>query len=202
MHFFHLVKCAAIAVERKEVNLHGIIAFVNGLLAHIYVVFSGCHDLAVVAPAELQLRSIAAQIITALAAQQLVHRDIEILALDIPQCNINSRNTGVDHRAAALPPESSFVQLVPDDFVIQGIHADHQLCQILYHTEGGILCVAISQSGFAVAIDAFICIDAAENGAPGTLLKLFDREVFHEDVNFCNFHYSLPHLNNKMTVLL
>ena len=68
----------------------------------------------VLVPAELQLGSIAADAVVDLAAEQLVDGNIEYLALDVHEGNINGADRRKDNRAAALAPEADFEHALPE----------------------------------------------------------------------------------------
>ena len=49
-----------------------------------------------IAPTELELAGVSAQVVPALAAQQLVDRHVERLALDVPQGDVQGGDAGKD----------------------------------------------------------------------------------------------------------
>ena len=173
------------AFEGEEVDLGGIVALGHGLLGLAGVVVRGALGDDVGAPAELQLAGVGAQLFAALTAQQLVDGGVVVLALDVPERNIDGRDSGEDHRAAILAPEGGAVQLIPDDLMLQRVHADDELGKVLYDAERCDLGLAVGQSGFTVAVDAFVGVDAADDGAP---VAVFQIGFQMQDVNLCDFH--------------
>ena len=136
------------------------------------------------APSIGELAGVGAQVIPALAAQQLVDRHVERLALDVPQGDVQGGDAGKDDGPAILSPEGGLVELIPDDLVVQRVHADDQLGQIPDHAEGSGSGNAIGQGGFAVAVDALVRINTAEDGTPGSAF----RDFFLNDVDFRDLH--------------
>ena len=139
-----------------------------------------------VAPAELELAGIGAQIVPALAAQQLVDRHIERLALDVPEGNVQRGDAGEYHGAAVLPPEGGLVELVPDNFTVQGVHTDDKGRQVTNHTRRGRGSDTVGQRRFPIAVDALVGVDAAENGTPHGIFL----DVRGHDVDLRDFHNS------------
>ena len=182
--------------EGEEVDFDAVIAFSHRFFGVLHIVgqlirvmgSAQFHTVpAHIAPTELELAGVSAQVVPALAAQQLVDGRVERLTLDVPQGDVQSGDAGKDHGAAVLPPEGGFVELVPDDLVVQRVHADDQLGKIPDHPGGGRGGGSVGQSGLAVAIDALVRIDAAEDGTPCGAAGL-DLKNFY----FCNFHSCLP----------
>ena len=121
------------------------------------------------------------------AAQQHVDGGVVELAPDIPQSQVDGGNAGEDNRAAVLAPEGALVQLIPDHFIFQGIHAENQAAEILQLAKGGFAGGAVVQGGFAVALNAFVRVNAAGNGA-GTA----GRALQAHNINFCDLHETEP----------
>ena len=130
-------------------------------------------------------------IVPALAAQQLVDGYAEVFALDIPEGDVQCGNAGENHGAAILAPESGLVELVPDDFVIQGIHTDDKGGQIPDHACGSRCGSTIGQSGFPITIDSLVGIDAAEHRPPRGTAGMDLEYVYLRD-----FHTDNPPSNN------
>ena len=69
--------------------------------------------------------------------------------------------------------------------MLQRVHADDELGKVLHDAEGCDLGLAVGQSGFTVAVDAFVGVDAADDGAPVTVFQVGFQM---QDVNLCDFH--------------
>ena len=179
----------------EEVQLHAVVALGHGDAA-VFGVLLGLAALVVGAgaPAVGELAGVGAQVVPALAAQQLVDGNVEGLALDVPQGDVQGGDPGEDHRAAVLAPEGAFVELIPDDFVVQRVHADDESGQVLDHAErrgGG---HAVGQSGLAVSVDPLVGVDPAEDGTPA---GLFHGSFLQENVYLRDLHANFL-LNNMM----
>jgi len=61
--------------------------------------------------------------VAALAAQQVIDRRIERLALDVPQCHVDGRNRRHLHRSA--PPVAAAIKILPDVLGLKGIAANN-----------------------------------------------------------------------------
>ena len=170
----------------KEVDLDGVVPFGHRFLGYLAVFIQCGQGLGVVAPAELELAGIGAQIVPALAAQQLVDRHIERLALDVPEGNVQRGDAGEYHGAAVLPPEGGLVELVPDNFTVQGVHTDDKGRQVTNHTRRGRGSDTVGQRRFPIAVDALVGVDAAENGTPHGIFL----DVRGHDVDLRDFHNS------------
>ena len=136
------------------------------------------------APAKLQLACVGAELIADFAAQQLVAGNIEVFALDVPQCHVDGCNAGEDDRAAVLAPERPLVHGLPDELGAKRIHTDDQLCQIADHAKRAGTTNAVGHAGFTVAADANIRMDPASDGA--VLLAVCSRQAEHLDL--CDLH--------------
>ena len=166
-----LSKGLALQGSKDGVHLDGVITLGDGVAGHIIVLLRvieqvqavvGLDDLS---PAELKLGGVGAQLVVGLAADQLVHGDVQSLALDIPAGNVDGRHGGGDHHAAAHAPEGVAVQVLPDLLGVEGIHADDQLGKVLALAEGGLGAVAVGQAGLAPAVDALVGVDLHGNKA-------------------------------------
>ena len=184
----------------KEVDFDAVVALGHRLPGVLHIVGNGArivrraHFHAVttdVPPSELELAGISTQIVPALAAQQLVDGYAEVFALDIPEGDVQRGNAGENHGAAILSPESGLVELVPDDFVIQGIHTDDKGGQIPDHACGSRCGSTIGQSGFPITIDSLVGIDAAEHRPPRGTAGMDLEYVYLRD-----FHTDNPPSNN------
>ncbi len=182
----------------KEVELYAVIT-----LRHcdftVLSIFLGLAALMIGAgtPAVCKLACIRAQIVAAFSAQQLINGDAEVFAFDVPQGDIERGDTGKNHRAAILPPEGAFVKLIPDHFVVKRVHADDETGQVPDHAERSGRRDSIGQSGLAVAVDAFVRINPAQDGPPrGPLRNLFLNDVYLRDFHRC------PSLIMSLPVLL
>ena len=95
------------------------------------------------------------QLVTALAAQQIVNRGIQSLALDVPQGHVDGRQ-GTEQNGTA-PPEGAAENILPDVGNIHGILSHQNGLQMLEHAVNcqlpGI------QGGFADAGDAFVGVN-------------------------------------------
>ena len=176
---------SAVGVIVEEVQLHAVITLGHGNPAVLRVFFRrAAFVVGAGAPSIGELAGVGAQVVPALAAQQLVDRHVERLALDVPQGDVQGGDAGKDDGTAVLAPEGGLVELVPDDLVVQRVHADDQGRQIPDHAEGGGSGDAIGQSGLAVAVDALVRINTAEDGPPGSAF----RDLFLDDVDFRDLH--------------
>ena len=128
-----------------------------------------------------------------LAAQQLVDGGLIILALDIPQGNVDGAHARVDDGAAAHAPEGGAEQLFPDGFAVERVHADDELAEVLDDPHTRVVGVAVGQAYLAEAADALVRVDADANG--GTVLivealckvEYVDAGDFHGGAPFCVF---------------
>ena len=69
--------------------------------------------------------------------------------------------------------------------MLQRVHADDETGQVPDHAERSRRRDSIGQSGLAVAVDAFVGVDAADDGAP---VAVFQIGFQMQDVNLCDFH--------------
>lgn len=87
--------------------------------------------------------------------------------------------------------------LIPDHFVVERVHADDETGQVPDHAERSRRRDSIGQSGLAVAVDAFVRINPAQDGPPrGPLRNLFLNDVYLRDFHRC------PSLIMSLPVLL
>ena len=179
----------AVHIVVEEVQLHAVVALSHGDAAVLGVLLRlAALVVGAGAPAVGQLAGVGAQVVPALAAQQLVDGHVEELALDIPQGDVDGADAGEDHRAAILTPEGALIKFIPDDLVVQGVHANNQRGKVLDHAEGRGSGDAVGEGGFTIAVDTFVGIDTAEDGAPARMLR---RCFFLEHVYLCNLHTAL-----------
>ena len=170
----------------EEIYLDGVVALVDGFHGSGRVVIHGDGGNLSVVPAELKLGGVASQAVAHFAAQKLVHGHVEVFALDVPQGDVERGDGGKDHGAAVLSPEGGFVELFPDDLVVQRIHAENAFGKVLEHAEGGSVRVAVGQGGLAVAVETGIGVDAAEYGRPAGIVRRM--HVHENDVDLAYFH--------------
>ena len=120
------------------------------------------------------------QLIAARAAQQLIHRHTELLALDIPKCLINTRDSAHDFWAAAI--ETAAVHDLPMIFNIGRVFTDEIIAELLHrgtHRVGTTL-----DDGFAPAIDPLV----------GRNLQKQPSRWYLIQGQIGNFHLSFLHL--------
>lgn len=118
------------------------------------------------APVELKLGGVGTQLGIGLAAEQLIHRNTQGLAADIPQGDVDARHAGHDDTAVAHAPEREAMQAIPNLLIVHGIETENALGEIDRHAKTGTLCVAIRDTHLAEARDALIGVDADEHGMP------------------------------------
>ena len=137
----------------------------------------------------MQLRSISAELIIGLAAQQFVNRHIQSLTLDIPAGDIDRSHGRGDDDTAAHAPERMTVQVLPDLLGVERIHTDDQLAKILALAKCSFCRFAVSQTCFTPAINAGIGVDLhGDETANGTSAEItFDARDFHT----WNLHFKL-----------
>ncbi len=170
------------------VDLHGVVALGHGVLDHVVVVLGileqheGVVLLDLLAPAELELRSVGTQLLVGLAAQQLVDRQAQGLALDVPAGGVDGGHSGGDDHTAAHAPEGVAVEVLPDLLSVEGIHADDQLGEVLALAPGGLGALAVGQAGLAPTVDTLVGVDL--HGDESTQLisaqVAFDAGNFHK----------------------
>ena len=167
-----LQRSVGVGSGKDGIDLDGIIAVADSVFGHFIVIFrveqqaqAGALvlDLDQVAPAELQLRSISAELRVGLAAQQLVDGNAQSLALDIPAGGVDGCHSGGDDNAAAHAPERVAMQVLPDLLGVKRVHADDQFGKILALAECCLKAVAVSQTCFAPAINTFVGVDLDGN---------------------------------------
>ena len=121
-----------------------------------------------------------ADLVTAAAAQQLIHRRAELLALDIPKRLLDTADAGGQDGAAAI--ESRAVHGLPEVFNAHGVRADEHRAQFVdRHLDRA---STAFQHGFAPADDALVGRDLQEH--PSGL----DMEGFQ----VCDLHKAFPFL--------
>ena len=176
--------------SKDGVYLDGIVAVAEGVFGHFVVILrveQQAESLALVifldqvAPAELQLRSVGAELRIGLAAQQLVDGNAEGFAFDIPAGGIDGSHSRGDDNTAAHAPERVAMQVLPDLLRIKRVHADDQLGKILALAECCLKAVAVSQTCFAPAVNAFVSVDLHRDELAQITLNTRD---FH---NRCSF---------------
>ena len=176
--------------SKDGVYLDGIVAVAEGVFGHFVVILrveQQAESLALVifldqvAPAKLQLRSVCAELRIGLAAQQLVDGNAEGFALDIPAGGIDGSHSRGDDNTAAHAPESVAMQVLPDLLRIKRVHADDQLGKILALTKCCFKAVAVCQTGFAPAVNAFVSVNLHSDELAQITLNTRD---FH---NRCSF---------------
>ena len=178
-----------VAVVHGEVQLHGVVALGHGVFADVSVFLGGASGANVLVPAELQLGSIAADAVVDLAAEQLVDGNIEYLALDVHEGNINGADRRKDNRAAALAPEADFEHALPELVRAHRVFADDQAGNVLQHADAGRSRIVKGDARFAVPVEALVRPDAAANGAPARPLC---GGIEHVNVYLGNFHGRPP----------
>ena len=177
-----------VLVVGGEVDLHRVVALADGVADDVHILLVGAPGTDLGGPAELQLTCVAAQLVTALAAQQLVDGHAQSLALDVPQCDVQSGHTGEDDHAAALTPEGALQDCLPNQLGVHGVHADDMVGHVDDHAIRCGITGAVSDTRFAVAVDAFIGIDAATDRITGAALFA---GIQNPDVYFRNLHGAL-----------
>ena len=122
-------------------------------------------------------------------ARKDVRRKQRILvAFDVPKRDVNGADAAKDDGAAVPAPEAEgAVELLPDDLVLQRIHAKNGAGHLTDHAECGHGGVAVAQGNLAVSVDALVGIDAAENRMPGVAVG-----IGAQYVNFCDLHIDSP----------
>ena len=176
-------KAAVIFFEHEEIGLDAVKALLDRDFRNFSVIFRGACRLAVCAPAVLDLAGVGAQAAAVLTAQQLIDRHPVLLALDVPQGHVDRADTAKGDCTTVAAPVHSFVHLFPDHFMLHGIHADDELGQILHHAESGVLRTTKAQTALAIAIDALVGIDAAEQD-PERCIDLLGQQ----QIDLCDFH--------------
>ena len=144
-------------------------------------------------PAQLDLAGVSLDLGIELAAQQLVHRQVRSLALDVPQGDVQSADGRKGDGSAAISPVRAVVQLLPDHLVIQGVHPQNEGRDLGDHGHGGIPAGHNGDPGFAPAADALIGVDAHTNGEPTGCGGFHNRL---ENVNACDLHSRSSFLNS------
>ncbi|MPM30410.1 hypothetical protein SDC9_76959 [bioreactor metagenome] len=176
---------ASVGRKGEKVDLDGVVALRHSLAGLARVILGGKLGHHVVSPAELQLAGIGAQPVAPLSAQELIDRRAVVFSLDVPKGDVDGADSGEDHRTAVLPPEGAAIQLVPDDFMIQRIHAYDELGKVLHHAVARDLRLPVGKGRLAVSIDALVGVDPADNGSPVSVLQpCFEVKYVH----LGNFH--------------
>ena len=123
--------------SKNRVDLDRVVTLVNRFFDDTVVILRVIQQsqavlgLNILSPAELQLRSVCAELIVGLAAQQLVNGNTESLTLDIPAGDIDRSHGGGNNDAAAHTPESVAMQVLPDLLCVERIHTEDQFAKIL-----------------------------------------------------------------------
>lgn len=156
----------ACILNRSEdwIDLDSIVTIRYGILYHIVVVFGVIeHGQTVLhldegSPAKLQLRGISAQLLVGFTADEFVHGHIQEFTLNVPTGGVDGSHSGGDNNAAAHAPESVAMEMLPDLFSVEGIHADNQLGKILTLAESGLGAVTVGKSCLAETADTLVSV--------------------------------------------
>ena len=173
--------------SKNRVNLDRVVTLVNRFFDDTVVILRVIQQsqavlgLNILSPAELQLRSVCAELIVGLAAQQLVNGNTESLTLDIPAGDIDRSHGGGNNDAAAHTPEGVAMQVLPNLLCVERIHTEDQFAKILALAKCSFCRLAVSQARLAPAINAGIGVDLHGNKAAdrASAQITFDTRDFH-----------------------
>ena len=126
-----------------------------------------------------------------LAAQQLVDGGLVVLALDVPQGDVDGAHARVDDGAAAHAPEGGAEQLFPDGLAVEGVHADDELAEVLDDPHARVVGVAVGQAHFAEAADTLVRVDADAHGGAVLVVEALGKVEY---VDAGDFHGHTPFL--------
>ena len=179
----------ACILNRSEdwIDLDSIVTIRYGILYHIVVVFGVIeHGQTVLhleggSPAKLQLRGISAQLLVGFTADEFVHGHIQEFTLNVPTGGVDGSHSGGDNNAAAHAPESVAMEMLPDLFSVEGIHADNQLGKILTLAESGLGAVTVGKSCLAETADTLVSVYLNGNIAA-------DNSCAKKTFNACDSH--------------
>lgn len=119
------------------------------------------------------------------AAQHLIDGGVIVLALDVPQRDVDGAHAGVDDGSAAHAPKGGAEQFFPDGLAVQRVHAKNELAEVLDDPDARVMGVAVGQAHFAKAADALVGVDTDADGGAVLIVEAF-RKVKYVDA--CNLH--------------
>src|SRR6185503_7288878 len=93
--------------------------------------------------------------IARLATEQLVHRNAQRLAFQVPERGVDAADRAQQDRPAA--PEGALVHVLPDVFELEWIAANDELAQVFVRAEHAV--IVTTEASLADAGDAFVGFD-------------------------------------------
>ena len=146
----------------------------NGGIAHLPVALYLVHGLCDVAPGSMGIDQ---DMVAALAAEQVVDRDTERLALDVPKRHIDGRDGGHGNRPS--PPVRTAIEIMPDVFSLKRIAPDQARNEVILQIADDCQLASI-QGRIAQAVDALVGFDfQGHEIAARTADNHFRAENFH-----------------------